>query len=179
MARHKATDPSPGFAPVARSDARILILGSLPGQKSLEAAQYYAHAQNAFWRIMMDVFGITGDYEARCSQLMSHRVAVWDVLASSVRPGSLDANIELPSAQANDFESFFATHREVTTVCFNGRKSRQLYERLVVPVLACNVHTHKDLPSTSPAFAAMRYGQKLKLWRGILDASPIRNGVRS
>lgn len=161
--------PSAGFPPIAGGAARILILGSLPGQQSLQATQYYAHPQNAFWRIMADVFAVAGSYDERCAGLRSAGIAVWDVLASSVRPGSLDADIELASAQANDFVAFFAAHPAVTTVCFNGRKAEQLFERMVMPQLeGGSDRRYVGLPSTSPAFAAMRYEQKLEIWRGIL-----------
>ncbi len=96
-------DASVGFPPVARHDARLLILGSLPGQRSLQAAQYYAHPQNAFWRIMQEVTGAGGTYEQRCERLIANGIALWDVLAESVRPGSMDADIQMPSAEANDF----------------------------------------------------------------------------
>ena len=89
---------SQGFPPVAREDAQILVLGSLPGVRSIEMQQYYAHAQNAFWEIMRGLFAIEGDYAQRCQQLIEHRIAVWDVLQSSVRPGSLDADIRMDSA---------------------------------------------------------------------------------
>ena len=101
MADSERSDWSAGFPPIASTDAKILILGSLPGQRSLELAQYYAHRQNAFWRIMAELFGVEGDYANRCRQLMAHRIAVWDVLASSVRPGSMDADIQLERIRAN------------------------------------------------------------------------------
>ena len=78
---------SEGFPPVARADARVLVLGSLPGARSIAEQQYYAHPQNAFWPIMRELFRIDGSYASRCSQLLEHRVALWDVLQSSVRPG--------------------------------------------------------------------------------------------
>lgn len=159
---------SRGFPPVSRPDARILILGSLPGKRSLEAVQYYAHAHNAFWRIMADTFGINGDYAERCEQLVDRRIAVWDVLASSVRPGSMDADIRMDSARANDFNAFFRAHGDVRTVCFNGRKAEQLFDKLVLPGLEASERRTVALPSTSPAYAAMSYQRKLALWRGIL-----------
>src|SRR5210317_1751806 len=94
--------PSEGFAPVARGDARVLVLGSLPGARSIAEQQYYAHPQNAFWPIMRELFMIDGDYAARCDQLRENGIALWDVLRSSVRPGSMDADIQLGSAVAND-----------------------------------------------------------------------------
>ena len=91
-------ESSTGFPPVARHDARILILGSLPGQRSLQAAQYYAHPQNAFWRIMQELTGAEGPYQKRCDALVGYGIALWDVLAESVRPGSMDVDIQLESA---------------------------------------------------------------------------------
>ena len=70
--------PSAGFPPIARPDARILILGSLPGERSIREQQYYAHPQNAFWRIMAALYGIEGEYDARALQLCEKRIALWD-----------------------------------------------------------------------------------------------------
>jgi len=161
-------DASDGFPPVARADARVLILGSLPGQKSIAERQYYAHPQNAFWPIMRELFGMDGDYHARCEQLKVHRIALWDVLASSVRPGSLDADIRLDSAQANDFRSFFEAHSEVRLLAFNGRKAEQMFARLVAGDCLDDAVIRIGLPSTSPAYAAMPFSGKLSAWREAL-----------
>ncbi len=95
-----------GFPAIARADARILILGSLPGERSLHANQYYAHPRNAFWKIMAEIANAQGSYSERCNALMDARIALWDVLASSVRPGSMDANIQSKTAVANNFSGF-------------------------------------------------------------------------
>ena len=113
---------SEGFPPIARGDASILILGSLPGARSIAEQQYYAHPQNAFWKIMAELFGIEGDYVRRCQLLCEHGIALWDVLQSSIRPGSMDTAIRLDSAQPNDFESFFAEHPAIRTIGFNGAR---------------------------------------------------------
>lgn len=148
---------------MAAPDARILVLGSLPGERSIAAQQYYAHPRNAFWPIMEELFGIAGGYEARCRQLEAHHIAVWDVLARSVRPGSLDARIDLGSAQANDFATFLADHRELERIVFNGRKAELLFHRFVdLPDDSIEL---LGLPSTSPAYAAMPFSGKLKRWR--------------
>jgi hypoxanthine-DNA glycosylase len=160
---------SEGFPPIAAADARILILGSLPGERSIAEQQYYAHPQNAFWRIMQDVFGIAGDYTARCKLLMDNGVALWDVLHSSVRPGSMDSNIRLDGARANDFISFLAQHERIERVLCNGRKAGQLFTRMVMPELSIDLPV-EIMPSTSPAFAAMRYDMKLEKWRAALSA---------
>ncbi len=159
---------SSGFAPVAGANARILILGSLPGQRSIDAGQYYANPQNAFWPIMSELFGTSGPYEDRCQALVENRVALWDVLASSVRPGSMDAAIRMESAQANDFAVFFEMHPDVERVFFNGKKAAQLWSRLVQPRLELAGVHRATLPSTSPAYASMSVAEKLKKWRSII-----------
>ena len=158
---------SEGFPPVARKDATVLILGSLPGDRSIAERQYYAHPQNAFWNIMAELLGIEGDYATRCALLCEHGIALWDVLHSSVRPGSMDAAIRLDTAQANDFETFFADHPEIRTIGFNGRKAQQVFTRFVraFPRGADQVL----LPSTSPAYASMPFSAKLGRWRDALN----------
>lgn len=157
-----------GFPPVARVDARVLILGSLPGQRSLDAQQYYAHPRNAFWKIMAELAGAEGSYEERCAALLHSRIALWDVLASSVRPGSLDANIRTPSAVVNAFGPFLAAHPGVVTILFNGSKAAQLYRQKVLPTIARPEIRLQTLPSTSPAHAALSFADKLAAWRAAL-----------
>lgn len=154
---------SEGFPPVARPDARVLVLGSLPGQKSLTAAEYYAHPQNAFWPIMKEIFGITGDYAERCARLSEHKLALWDVLSTSVRPGSLDANIRQETATANDFARFLHEHPRIERIAFNGKKAGQLFHQMV-PAEHCQQLHLIGLPSTSPAYAAMPFAGKLAAW---------------
>ena len=170
-ATESSTAPSVGFPPVSRRDARILVLGSLPGQRSLEEVQYYAHPHNTFWPIMLELIGAEGDYAARCRCLIYSRIALWDVLASSVRPGSMDANIDLEMAAPNDFAAFLAAHPDIDRIGFNGRKAAQLFARFVEPVLDVPVPRTVVLPSTSPAYAAMRPSEKLEHWRAFLRAS--------
>lgn len=160
---------STGFPPVARADARILILGSLPGQRSLQAKQYYAHPRNAFWRIMRELVAAEGTYEQRCRALNEHGIALWDVLARSVRPGSLDANIRSESAEVNDFDSFFSTHSAIVRIAFNGQKAAQLFGKLVSREPGRMRHEQLILPSTSPAYASMPFTDKLAKWRSIVS----------
>lgn len=162
------SDASRGFPPIAGDDARILILGSLPGQKSIEMQQYYGHPQNAFWRIMSELWGVRGDYEERCAQLVENGVALWDVLESSIRPGSMDADIRLDSAKANDFFEFLRVHTGIHRICFNGRTAEQLFRKRVLPGLAEPVPALAGLPSTSPAYASMPFETKLDKWRSML-----------
>ena len=158
-----------GFPAIARADARILILGSLPGGRSLGANQYYAHPQNAFWKIMGEIAGAEGTYRERCEALMDRRIALWDVLASSVRPGSMDADIQNETAVANDFAGFLMAHQEVALVCFNGQKAAQMFARMVQPGLDDNKLRFASLPSTSPAYASMSYVDKLAKWCSVVS----------
>jgi len=158
---------SKGFAPVAAAGARILILGSLPGQRSLAADEYYAHPQNAFWTIMREIYGFDGDYASRCRSLTEHGIALWDVLQESVRPGSMDADIRQASAVANDFGEFFGRYPDIHSTMFNGKKAEQMFRKLV-PQGHYQGQQLVDLPSTSPAFAAMPVSGKLAAWQGAL-----------
>lgn len=158
---------SRGFNPVIGNNAQVLILGSLPSQQSLARGEYYANPRNAFWRIISDIASIeSGDsYETRCSHLINKGIALWDVLMSSVRPGSLDSAIDLATAKTNDFADLLARHRKIKLIGFNGMKSRQLFDRLVLKSFSLpNGVELVNLPSTSPAHAAMSFETKLELW---------------
>jgi hypoxanthine-DNA glycosylase len=158
-----------GFAPVANPDARILILGSLPSEQSLAAGEYYAHPQNAFWGIMRELTGAKGDYGQRCAAVTEAGIAIWDVLRQSVRPGSMDADIRLDTAQANDFQAFFHEHADLERVLFNGKKAEQMFARFVKTSELGKKVSFSSLPSTSPAYAAMSFGDKLARWRDALQ----------
>src|SRR3569832_790380 len=97
------------FPPIAGREAHTLILGSLPGRKSLEAQQYYAHPQNAFWKLMARIFDFDPalSYTERTRVLQRHGIALWDVFAAAERPGSLDSDIVHATAEANDFRGCF------------------------------------------------------------------------
>ena len=165
---------SEGFPPIARPDATILILGSLPGQRSIDAGQYYTHPQNTFWKIMGSLYDIEGSYEERCARLIERRIALWDVLASSVRPGSLDASIRTDTATANDFAQFLVAHANIGLIAFNGQKAQQLFKKFVRMDDEDDPLQHIEsrvLPSTSPAYAAMPFSGKLSAWKTALDGA--------
>ena len=163
------TEPVAGFAPVSAADARVLVLGSLPGVASLQQAQYYAQPRNAFWRIMGELFGASPQlpYAIRLQRLIDARVALWDVVAAAQRPGSLDSSIRRASVQVNDFAAFFAAHPCIERICFNGRTAAELFERRVRPQLDA-APPGVVLPSTSPAHAGMSWEEKLRRWRAEL-----------
>jgi double-stranded uracil-DNA glycosylase len=160
---------SRGFPPIAAPDARVLILGSLPGLASLAARQYYAQPHNAFWRIMGELFDAGPDvpYAERVHRLRTRGIGLWDVCREAVRPGSLDAAIDLKTVVINDFERFLRRHPGIAHVCVNGGTAHRLYVRRVQPILpeplsSLPVHL---LPSTSPAHASLRFESKLERWR--------------
>jgi len=157
------------FAPIETADARILILGSMPGEASLRAGQYYAHPRNLFWRIMGELLGTDpgSPYEQRIQALKSARIALWDVLYSCRRKGSLDSNIDHESLVPNDFAAFFLSHPQITRVFFNGTKAEQCYRKHMQPVTGIESIEYLRLPSTSPANASLSYERKLDAWRVI------------
>jgi len=164
------------FPPIARRDAEVLILGSLPGRKSLEMQQYYAHPQNAFWKLITQILGAEWPlpYTRRVETLTAHRIALWDVLAAAERPGSLDSSIVHASALANDFAAFYRAHPQIRRVYFNGRKAEELYCRFVLPRLSAEfAHLrYVSMPSTSPAHAGMTFAKKLERWKSIKEKAP-------
>jgi len=159
------------FAPIAQRDAIVLILGSLPGRRSLELQQYYGHPRNVFWKIVGAVLeeDMAVPYEQRVKLLTNHRIAVWDVLAAAERPGSLDSAIVDASAVANDFRGFFRRHPHIRCVFFNGQKAASIYRRVMraKPEEESARLRYAALPSTSPAHAGLSYQKKLQAWRAI------------
>jgi TDG/mug DNA glycosylase family protein len=160
------------FDPIAAPNATMLILGSMPGKQSLEANEYYAHTRNAFWRIMEVVLDFpTGlDYPSRCLALIAARIALWDVLKTCIRDGSLDADIEPATIVPNDFAGFLHDHPAIDLICFNGATAEQIWKKHVAPALPhryAGIRTWR-LPSTSPAHAAQTLEMKTGLWRAVL-----------
>ena len=138
------------FPPLVGAAPRILILGNMPGVKSLEEQRYYAYPHNAFWRITAALFDFdaAAPYDERVTALTESGVAVWDVLKHCRRIGSLDSSVEPDSMVANDFEAFYAAHPTITRVYFNGAAAEKNYRRLVT---MSDARRYTRLPSTSPA----------------------------
>lgn len=164
------------FAPVADASARILILGSMPGRESLRMGQYYAHPRNLFWPILGELAGAGPGlaYALRIAALKRARIALWDVLKSCIREGSLDSRIDDDSLVANDFGRFFRQHPGIKQVFFNGAKAEACFRSCVLPRHDFGALGFQRLPSTSPAHAAMTYRQKLEAWRAIRTRLPTR-----
>ncbi len=160
-----------GFPPIANSMARVLVLGSMPGVASLAAGEYYAHRRNQFWRIAGEVCGFDpgAPYARRKSALTKAGIALWDVVGSCARKGSLDSSIVEDSIRVNDFANFLRAHPAIQRVCFNGRKAESAWRRHVLPSLpAGRSLEYRLLPSTSPANAGIGYRQKLRIWRSAI-----------
>ncbi len=156
--------------PVVDERTRTLVLGSMPGEVSLQMQQYYAHPRNAFWRIMSDLLGldVRADYHLRLAGLRSAGIGLWDVLHICERTGSLDSAIARDSMEPNDFQKLLGEHPAITRVYFNGAKAEQVFARLVAPTLRSPMAC-RQLPSTSPANAAVPYPAKLNAWRPVVD----------
>jgi hypoxanthine-DNA glycosylase len=152
------------FPPVVAPDTRVLILGSLPGERSLAEQRYYAHPQNLFWRLVGDVIGRdleALDYEARLAALLEAKIGLWDTVASAQRNGSLDAAIR--EAEHNPLADLASSLPDLRAVAFNGATSARIGSTL----LAGSGLALLPLPSSSPAYATMPLAEKHRLWRAI------------
>lgn len=152
------------FAPVVAADTRVLILGSLPGERSLAEGRYYAHPRNLFWRLVGEAIGRdlqAIDYPARLDALLAAGIGLWDTVASATRRGSLDAAIR--EVEHNPLAELVAGLPALRAVAFNGATSAKIGTAL----LAGRDLALVPLPSSSPAYAAMAYAEKLRLWRAI------------
>ena len=162
-----------GFPPIADNDAIILILGSMPSIKSLEDQQYYAHPRNSFWFIITKLLSSDTEleYEQKKALLLHNKIALWDVLNTCQRKGSLDSSINNETIVVNDFNKFFTEHPLIRAVFFNGSRAQQEYNRHVLPVLIEEFAaiSYQRLPSTSPAMASLSREQKLQQWETILQ----------
>jgi len=138
-----------GLPPIAAPDARLFILGSLPGDASLAARQYYAHPTNQFWRLLGEAIGddLTGiDYAARLERLAARRIGLWDVVASAKRPGSLDQAIR--EAQHNQVQHLLTDYPSLRAIAFNGGSAAAIGRRLIGDASRVELI---DLPSSSAA----------------------------
>lgn len=158
------------FPPIATAKSTVLILGSMPGEASLAAGQYYALSRNAFWPIMGKLFKADPalPYDQRVRSLLNAGIAVWDVLAACERQGSLDSAINQATLIANNFEGFLKQYPGIKHIFFNGKSVEKLFDKHVrkQQVISPSIQ-FAVLPSTSPANARMSFDNKLKAWRVI------------
>jgi hypoxanthine-DNA glycosylase len=153
------------FPPLIDSQSEILILGSIPGVKSLEMQQYYAHPQNKFWKIIFELFNenFTEDYMERVTILKKHHIALWDVIDSCERKGSLDS--EIKNEEANQIAELVEQHPNIKAIFCNGGKSFKNLQKVLgknykLPIIL--------LPSTSPLHT-ISFEKKLEEWVKILE----------
>ena len=165
-----------GLPPIARPNARLFVLGSLPGDASLSAQRYYAHPTNQFWRLLGEATGEelqALSYEDRLGRLAEWRIGLWDVIASARRPGSLDQAIRL--AEHNRIEQLLRDFPDLRAVAFNGATAATIGRRLIgepPPGLML-----LDLPSSSAANTAA-FADKLSAWSRLAQfCSPDQNGA--
>ena len=154
------------FRPVVAPGTRVIVLGSLPGEKSLAVQRYYAHPQNRFWHLIGKVIGTELEplgYEERLAALLAAKVGLWDAVASARRTGSLDASIR--EAEHNPLAELAASLPDLRAVGFNGATSA----KIGMPQLAHTRLALIPLPSSSPAHAAMSLGEKENLWDRLRD----------
>ena len=163
-----------GFAPIVSGNASLLILGTMPSEASLLRQQYYGHSRNAFWPIMGALYGYNPElcYRRRKELLTENGIAVWDVLQSCKRLGSLDSNIKLATIRTNDLAGFFTEYKGIRLVFFNGRMAEKLYQKWLLPTLRQRFSylEFQCLPSTSPAYASLKLEQKIAAWKVIKES---------
>lgn len=157
------------FGPIVDENSEILILGSMPGGESLRKSQYYGYDRNTFWKVLFDLFGeeFRQDYDERIEFLLRNHIALWDVVKSCERKGSLDSNIKDPTI--NDFRSFFNGYPKILRVFFNGRTAYNLFKKNVGFSFDGLIFSY--LGSTSPAYA-VSFSQRIKDWSQILAPTP-------
>lgn len=157
------------LAPLFRDDASILILGSLPGERSLASQQYYAHPYNQFWRVLGAVTGAdfsNAAYDQKLCLLKDHHIALWDVVATAVRSGSLDTNLR--QVVGNNLKWLIDRLPKLRAIAFNGATAARVGRQSGLPPGIKLL----DLPSTSPAHT-MRFADKLLQWQGLKDYMPV------
>lgn len=152
------------FEPLIEENSAILILGTMPSVKSLEGQEYYGNRQNAFWPILFGIFGeeVTTDYEQKKQLLVRHKIALWDVLQSCEREGSLDSKIkgEVP----NDIVGLIKAYPALRTIVFSSQKAAQYFKKYIGSIEGV---TFVTMPSPSGANARMSLQDKLIHWKKI------------
>lgn len=152
------------FKPSIDNNSKILILGSMPGVKSLEQQQYYAYPQNRFWKVMSNICKnpnlLKSDYDTKLKTLLNHNIALWDTLKSCRREGSLDSDIK--NETPNDIIKLLNKYPNIKIICLNGNKSYSLFKKYF-PELLEKYNCYK-MPSTSPANARYNLDILTKEW---------------
>lgn len=175
------TQPVYSFPAVSQHNAKVLVLGSMPGVASLNKVAYYAHPRNAFWPIAIASFSDTAidkvdlqqwPYQKRLQLLKNNHVALWDVLAECVRPGSLDSAIDQKSVMVNPILRFLDEHASIKRIVFNGKAANSMFSRHIEKTTNGKWASYDvellTMPSTSPAMAQLSVIEKYALWKPAL-----------
>jgi len=159
--------PKRSFPPIADERARVLVLGTLPGEESLRRGEYYAHPRNLFWPIVFALFdtSLAADYSGRLAFVAAQRIALWDVCEIGEREASADATIR--RERPNAIDGLLDTHPLIRAVAFNGSGARRLYDRHFARRAGL---AYLALPSTSPAHARLDFAAKLARWTALREA---------
>lgn len=160
-----STHTKTSFDPISNADTTILILGTIPGDKSLELGEYYGHSRNRFWKIISAITNndLPLTYTDKKALLFKTKIGIWDVAHKANRKGSLDSSIE--DEEPNDLDNFIAKHKNLKVIGFNGTKSQALFDKYFARK---SDFKYISLPSTSPANTGIDFGSICKLWRQIL-----------
>ena len=158
----KADSPIYSFPPFADAKSKVLILGTMPGKESLRMNFYYAHPQNAFWKILFEVHKVpfSADNQDKINLLLQNGIAIWDVLRTCERQSSLDTDIKMEVP--NDLRQFLSSHSGISKIFFNGKGAARYFSKYFADISLPN----QVLPSTSPAHA-IKWEQKLAIWQVI------------
>ena len=149
------------FDPIVYSNTKILVLGSLPGKKSLELREYYGHPRNRLWKILAHLTGneIPQNYERKKEFLFKNNIGLWDVAHSAYREGSLDSKIK--KENPNDIEDLLESYETIKVIGFNGKKSEKMFFKYFTEKLGIK---YVPLPSTSPANMAINFEEMCRRW---------------
>ena len=160
-----STHTKTSFDPISNNDTTILILGTMPGDKSLELVEYYGHPRNRFWKIISTITNndLPFSYSDKKELLLKSKIGIWDVAHKANRKGSLDTAIE--DEEPNDLDNFIARHKNLKVIGFNGTKSEALFDKYFDRKSELK---YISLPSTSPANTGIDFDNICKLWRQIL-----------
>ena len=156
-----------GFPPMIDNNTEIIVLGTMPGDKSIRIGEYYANSTNQFWKLIFHIFNSgmpVFNYEEKSKLLLKNKIGLWDVLSKANRQGSLDSNIQ--NEEFNDFEQLFNEYKNIKVLVFNGQKPAEYYFRNNNIVL--QEKQYHILSSTSSANTTKTFDSKLKEWRKVL-----------
>jgi hypoxanthine-DNA glycosylase len=166
IVKGNSTNLKQSFDPISNTDSTILILGTMPGDKSIELNEYYGHSRNRFWKIISTITNnsLPTRYVDKKAILLKTRIGIWDVAHKVVRKGSLDSEIE--SEEPNDLQDFISKHRNLKVIGFNGTKAEKLFDKYFSRQSDIK---YISLPSTSPANTRIDFETICKIWLQILD----------